>query len=131
MCYAWRKPPNDGDERMKFLAPLAFAGLMAATPAAADLIDMDDAERDAFRAEVRAYLLENPEVLMEAIGVLEQRQAAAEAERDQMGVAPTRTRSSTPPSTGSAAIPTATSCWSSSWITAAASAGARIPRSRI
>jgi protein-disulfide isomerase len=86
MCYAWRKPPNDGDERMKFLAPLAFAGLMAVTPAAADLIDMDDAERDAFRAEVRAYLLENPEVLMEAIGVLEQRQAAAEAERDQMGV---------------------------------------------
>jgi protein-disulfide isomerase len=71
---------------MKFLAPLAFAGLMAVTPAAADLIDMDDAERDAFRAEVRAYLLENPEVLMEAIGVLEQRQAAAEAERDQMGV---------------------------------------------
>ena len=72
---------------MKFLAPLALAGTLAATAAAADLIAMDDAERDAFRAEVRAYLLENPEVLMEAIGVLEQRQAAAEAERDTMGVA--------------------------------------------
>jgi hypothetical protein len=34
---------------MKFLAPLALAGLMAATPAAADLTDMDDAEREAFR----------------------------------------------------------------------------------
>jgi protein-disulfide isomerase len=72
---------------MKFLAPLALAGLMAATPAAADLTDMDDAEREAFRSEVRAYLLDNPEVLMEAIAVLEQRQAAAEAERDSMGVA--------------------------------------------
>jgi len=87
MCYAWPKPPNDGDERMKFLAPLALAGLMAATPAKADLTDLDDAERDAFRAEVRAYLLDNPEVLMEAIGVLEQRQAAADAERDEMGIA--------------------------------------------
>jgi protein-disulfide isomerase len=72
---------------MKFLAPLAIAGMLAATAASADLIDMDEAERDAFRAEVRAYLLDNPEVLMEAIGVLEQRQAAAEAERDTMGVA--------------------------------------------
>ena len=33
------------------------------------------------------YLLDNPEVLMEAIGVLEQRQAAADAERDEMGIA--------------------------------------------
>ncbi|MGP1358144.1 DsbA family protein [Roseicyclus sp.] len=72
---------------MRLLAPLALAGALAAGPAAADLIDMDAAERDAFRAEVRAYLLENPEVLMEAIGVLEQRQAAAEGERDAMSVA--------------------------------------------
>lgn len=43
---------------------------------------MTDAERDTFRAEVRAYLLENPEVLMEAIAVLENRQAEAEATRD-------------------------------------------------
>jgi len=71
---------------MKFLSALALAGLMA-SPAAADLIDMDEAERDAFRAEVRAYLLENPEVLMEAIGVLEERQAAADAERDVMSIA--------------------------------------------
>jgi protein-disulfide isomerase len=72
---------------MKFLAPLALAGLMAASPAMADLTDMDATEREAFRAEVRAYLLDNPEVLMEAIAVLEQRQAAAEGERDAMAVA--------------------------------------------
>ncbi len=34
------------------------------------LSDMTEAERDAFRAEVRAYLLEYPEVLMEAINIL-------------------------------------------------------------
>jgi protein-disulfide isomerase len=58
------------------------AALLAllATPLTAQ--EMTDAERTTFRAEVRAYLLENPEVLMEAIGVLEQRQANAEAAAD-------------------------------------------------
>lgn len=45
--------------------------------------NMTDAQRDTFRAEVRAYLLENPEVLMEAIAVLENRQEQAEATRDE------------------------------------------------
>jgi protein-disulfide isomerase len=57
----------------------AFAALLA-TPLTAQ--EMTDAERATFRGEVRAYLLENPEVLMEAIGVLEQRQATAEASAD-------------------------------------------------
>lgn len=66
---------------MSVFRPLAFALGLAATPLAAfDLEDMTDAEREAFRAEIRAYLLDNPEVLMEAIGVLEQRRAVAEAE---------------------------------------------------
>ena len=60
----------------------------APAPAPAfDLADLNAEDRDAFRAEVRAYLLDNPEVLMEAIGVLEQRQAAAEAEAANMAVA--------------------------------------------
>ena len=67
---------------MKFLAPLALAAMMALPAAATDLEEMTDAERDAFRAEVRAYLLDNPEVLMEAIAILDERQAAAEADRD-------------------------------------------------
>lgn len=62
---------------------LIAAGLMFALtgPAAAfDPEAMTDAERAAFHAEVRAYLLENPEVLMEAFAVLEERQVMAEAE---------------------------------------------------
>ncbi|MEM9139116.1 MAG: thioredoxin domain-containing protein, partial [Pseudomonadota bacterium] len=43
---------------------------------------MTDAEREAFRAEVRAYLLENPEVIYEAIQVLEQRRDQEAAQAD-------------------------------------------------
>jgi protein-disulfide isomerase len=46
-------------------------------------INMTDAQRDAFRAEVRAYLIESPGVIMEAIAVLEDRQEQAEATRDE------------------------------------------------
>ena len=66
------------------LRPALLAlGLAAAPVAALDLETMNEVEREAFRAEVRAYLLENPEVLMEAIGVLEAREAAAQAELDR------------------------------------------------
>lgn len=68
------------------LAPLAPAALLAAllaAPAAAfDPAKMTEAERESFRAEVRAYLLDNPEVLAEAIDVLQQRQAEAAAQGD-------------------------------------------------
>ena len=67
---------------MKRLALALTLGL-ATQAAATDLEAMSDAERSAFRDEVRAYLLDNPEVLMEAIGVLEQRQAHAETMADQ------------------------------------------------
>ncbi|PID35113.1 MAG: disulfide bond formation protein DsbA [Rhodobacterales bacterium] len=62
---------------MKPLA-LAFAAatFMAAPALASDLTDLSEDDRSAFREEVRAYLLEHPEVLMEAIAVLERRQAA-------------------------------------------------------
>lgn len=64
-----------------FLAGALALGL--ALPATAlDLGQMSDAERAAFRAEVRAYLMDNPEVLMEAIQVLEQRQAEQQAVND-------------------------------------------------
>lgn len=65
---------------------LATAGLtlILAFPALAfDPAAMSAAEREALRAEVRAYLLENPEVLAEAIEVLQNRRAAAEAAGDQ------------------------------------------------
>ncbi|MFV2052534.1 DsbA family protein [Aliiroseovarius sp. YM-037] len=62
----------------------AAAAIFLTTPAAAfDLSDMTDAEREAFRAEIRTYLLENPEIIMEAVDVLEQRQADAQAATDE------------------------------------------------
>jgi protein-disulfide isomerase len=62
---------------------LALSAVVLATPVAAlDLAEMTDAEREAFRTEVRAYLLENPEVLMEAIAVLEGREREAQAQAD-------------------------------------------------
>lgn len=65
------------------LAPLALATALTAAPALAfDPAAMTDAEREAFRAEVRAYLLEKPEVLMEAIAALEAQQAAQQAQDD-------------------------------------------------
>jgi protein-disulfide isomerase len=71
---------------MSRLASLKFAlpaAVLLSGPAMADLSQMTDAERDTFRSEVRAYLLDNPEVLMEAIAVLEQRQTQAQATADQ------------------------------------------------
>lgn len=58
---------------------LALAATLA-LPAAAQ--DMTDAEREAFRAEVRSYLLEHPEVLMESFQVLESRQMEQQADAD-------------------------------------------------
>ncbi|SIS89987.1 DsbA family protein [Phaeovulum vinaykumarii] len=69
---------------LRRLAP-AVLGLALASPAFAfDPAAMNDSERAAFGDAVRAYLMENPEVLVEAIGVLEERQAAAEADNDQV-----------------------------------------------
>ncbi len=66
---------------MKYLLPILFS-LTAGIATAQGIEDMTEAERDAFRAEVRAYLLENPEVILEAIEVLEERQAMAAIEND-------------------------------------------------
>ena len=68
---------------MNHLATAALLIGLAAPVAALDLNAMNDAERQAFRDEVRSYLLDNPEVLMEAIGVLEKRQAEAQVDGDQ------------------------------------------------
>ena len=65
------------------LLPALAASLCLALPAQAlDIDAMSEAEREIFRAEVRAYLLDNPEVIMEAVAVLEQREQAAQAQAD-------------------------------------------------
>lgn len=63
---------------------LALSLLASQSPAQG----MSDTDRQALRAEIRAYLLENPEVLMEAIGVLEERQQseAAAADREMLSL---------------------------------------------
>lgn len=55
---------------------------LGAPAAALDLASMSEEDRAAFRAEVRSYLLDNPEVLMEAIAILEQRDQAAQDAAD-------------------------------------------------
>lgn len=63
---------------------LAVLLLSVATPAVAfDIEKMTPEERNTFRSEIRDYLLHNPEVLMEAIAVLEERrgQQAAQMEK--------------------------------------------------
>ncbi|NGM47616.1 DsbA family protein [Rhodobacter sp. SGA-6-6] len=63
--------------------PLALAATLTALPAlAGGLGEMTEAERAAFREEVRAYLLENPEVIVEAMTELQVREDMAAADRD-------------------------------------------------
>lgn len=73
----------------RLLAPLALIGLAATSPALAqtDIGNLTPEERTAFRAEVRAYLMENPEVLFEAIELLEAKrnEAAAVADSQTIG----------------------------------------------
>ncbi|HMS96769.1 MAG TPA: DsbA family protein [Tabrizicola sp.] len=53
---------------------------LVALPARAE---MTEAEREALHAEIRAYLLENPEVLVDAMAVLQEREDVAALERDK------------------------------------------------
>lgn len=67
----------------RFALVVGLIASLAATPTLAEgLADMTDAERAAFREEVRAYLLENPEVLVEAMSILQTREDNAAVERD-------------------------------------------------
>ncbi len=54
--------------------------ILATLPALA--AEMSDAERAAFREEVKAYLLEHPEIIVEAMTVLQAKQDAAEGAQD-------------------------------------------------
>lgn len=61
---------------------LALCVALASPALSLDLNSMSDKERAALHTEIRAYLLENPEVIMEAVAVLEQREAAAQVSED-------------------------------------------------
>jgi len=76
--------------RRALLPALTAATLLAAPASAFDLSQMTEAEKQAFGDEVRAYLLEHPEVIMEAVEIFQQRQAEAETVADLQLVAENR-----------------------------------------
>jgi protein-disulfide isomerase len=69
-----------------FCAGLFCAALMFGTQHSAAQT-LTDSERDAFRAEVRAYLLENPKVIIEAMNILQSREEEAAGAQDMALVA--------------------------------------------
>lgn len=70
---------------MRFVRSLALGAvlLVPSVGATQNVSSMTPEERAAFGAEVRAYLLENPEVIYEAIQILEARREAEAARADQ------------------------------------------------
>ncbi|MCA0207412.1 MAG: DsbA family protein [Proteobacteria bacterium] len=65
------------------LGGVALAGpVLAQSSAPATASTMGEAEREAFRSEVRAYLMEHPEVIFEAVAEYERQQQAAQADMD-------------------------------------------------
>jgi len=66
----------------RLIATTALLGSLATGAFAADLKEMTDAERALFRAEVRSYLMENPEVIMQAVEVLQQREQQQQLRAD-------------------------------------------------
>ncbi|WP_188671074.1 DsbA family protein [Neptunicoccus cionae] len=67
---------------MKSLKIAALISAFALPAVASDLDNLTSAERASFREEVRAYLLDNPEVLLEAMQVLRDRDQQAESQAD-------------------------------------------------
>lgn len=60
---------------LKTIAIASITFLGATFAQSAGLEDMTNSEREAFREEVRAYLLDNPQIILEAIEIMEKRQA--------------------------------------------------------
>ena len=67
-------------------ATALLLGALALTPRAdaqSRVADMTEEERKTFREEVRAYLLEEPEIIIEALELLESRAKAIAFEKPQ------------------------------------------------
>jgi Protein-disulfide isomerase len=61
--------------------PVAAQAQSASSPAPMASVPMDDAQRKAIEGVVRDYLMKNPEIILEAVDALQQRQKVAEEER--------------------------------------------------
>lgn len=66
----------------RLLATTALLTAVATAGLTEDLTPMTDEERALFRAEVRSYLFENPEVIMQAVEILQTREAETQAQAD-------------------------------------------------
>ncbi len=69
-------------KKTTLLAAAVVTTLSAQASNALDLNNMTTSERAAFGEAVRDYVLKNPELIMEAVQVLRDREAAAEAQSD-------------------------------------------------
>lgn len=67
-------------------AALGLAGSGQIATAQSDTITIDTGDRAAIEAIVREYLLENPEIITEALDILQQREEAAELERQRLAL---------------------------------------------
>ena len=66
----------------KTLATACTLITLGAPLLALDMADLTEDDRAAFRDEVRAYLLENPEIIVEAMDILKAREDAAVSQND-------------------------------------------------
>ena len=74
------------------LTTTVLAAALAAPLAAMDLKELTDEERALFRAEVRAYLMENPEVIEDALIALSQKRQLEELELARAAIAENQDR---------------------------------------
>jgi protein-disulfide isomerase len=72
---------------LRLLAPAMFALALCGTLSSASAQGFSDSQRGDIETIVRNYLLAHPEVLEEAMAELSKRQAVAEAEKHQAGIA--------------------------------------------
>jgi protein-disulfide isomerase len=72
---------------LRRLAPALLAFALCGSPLAASAQSFSDTQRSDIERIVRNYLIAHPEVLEEAMNELNKRQAAAEAEKHQAGIA--------------------------------------------
>src|SRR6185295_4245035 len=71
----------------RLLIPALFALAFCGAPMSASAQSFSDTQRGDIETIVRNYLIAHPEVLEEAMNELSKRQAAAEAEKHQAGIA--------------------------------------------
>jgi protein-disulfide isomerase len=74
---------NEGERTLRLIATVAAFALSSLPAQAFDVTAMTDAERAALQAEIKDYLINNPDILIEVAQALEVKQNAAQAGTDR------------------------------------------------